>query len=116
MARTVKMSDKVVALAEAESELQSRSVSGQIAHWAMIGRAIEMSSAFDYRRIQAALRAALSPDELTDEEQEVWIAEFSNAMTEPSAEEHAFFENRRRLGQGVGLSETGELVYQTQDA
>ncbi|MEL6362252.1 MAG: ParD-like family protein [Pseudomonadota bacterium] len=116
MPRTVKLSDKMIALAEAESELQSRSVAGQISHWAMIGRAIEMSPEFDYRKIQAALRAALPPDELSGEEQEVWFTEFGVAMVEPNEQEIAFYEKRRALGKGVGLSDTGEIVYQNQDA
>lgn len=112
MARSVKIADDVMALVRRESALQSRSIAGQIAHWIRIGRAIERSDTFDYRRIRAALEASLSPDDLSAEEQEVWFAEFADAMTEATEQELAFFAERRRLGRGVGLDDTGELVYQ----
>ena len=112
MARSVKLADAVAAAARLESELQSRSLAGQLTHWINIGRAIEKSGSFDYRRISAVLEAKISPDVLTAEEQEVWFARFSETMTEPSASEEAFFAERRQLGRGVGLSDVGELVYE----
>ena len=48
MAQSVKLSDDVMALVRRESELQSRSVAGQITHWLRIGRAIEKSGNFDH--------------------------------------------------------------------
>lgn len=112
MAQSVKIADKVMALVRRESQLQSRSVAGQIAHWIKIGRAIERSESFDYQRVIAALEASLSPDDLTAEEQEVWLAEFAEAMTQPSSQESAFFDQRQGLGRGVGLNDAGELTYQ----
>lgn len=110
MAQSVKLADEVMAHVRRHARLNSRSVAGQITHWMNIGRAMEQSPAFDYRRISAALEAALSPDELTAEEQEVWFAEFADEMAEPGEAELAFFARRRQLGLGVGLSDSGELV------
>lgn len=116
MAQSVKLADTVMAIVRRESGLHSRSVAGQITHWINIGRAIEQSGQFDYNRIKATLEAAMSPDSLSDEEQEVWFAEFAQDMTKPSAQEKAFYARRRQLGQGVGLNDNGELVYQTQQS
>lgn len=110
MAQSVKLSDEVMALVRRESGLHSRSVAGQITHWLRIGRAIEQSGNFDYRRISAALAGSLSPDALTPEEGEVWLADFSEKMAVPGDGEAAFFARRRQLGLGVGLSEGGERV------
>lgn len=63
------------------------------------------------RRIRAALEGRLSPDELTSEEQDIWLAAFSKKMGEPGDAERAFFARRRQLGLGVGLSEDGEIVW-----
>jgi hypothetical protein len=106
----VKLSDEVMALVRRESVRQSRSVAGQITHWLRIGRAIEQSGRFDYRRISAALAASLPPEELTDEEFEVWLDAFSARTAEPGEAEKTFFDRRQELGLGVGLSESGELV------
>jgi len=112
MAQSVKLSDNVMTYVRKESSLQSRSVAGQVTHWINIGRAIEKSGSFDFRRVNNVLRAALSPDELTPEEQEVWFEQFTAEMTEPTEEEVAFFAKRRKLGRGVGMSDLGELIYQ----
>ncbi len=113
MAQSVKLADTVMALVRRESGLHNRSVAGQITHWVNIGRAIEKSGQFDYNRIKATLAAAMSPDLLSDEEQEVWFAEFAQKMMEPSTQEKAFYAKRRQLGRGVGLNDSGELVFQT---
>ncbi|SLN70200.1 hypothetical protein ROA7450_03825 [Roseovarius albus] len=112
MAQSVKLADAVMDYARQESDRQSRSLAGQITHWINIGRAIEQSGSFDYQHIAAALDGKRSPDNLSAEEQEVWFDQFSAEMTQPSAEEKLFFANRSQLGQGVGLSDTGELVFE----
>jgi len=112
MAQSVKLADEVMSDIRKAAALQSRSVAGQITHWVNIGRAIETSSSFDYAHVTAALSGDMSPDALTAEEQEVWFEQFASDMTEPSAQEEAFFERRRTLGQGVGMSDTGALIYQ----
>lgn len=112
MPKSIKLADDVMAVVRKESSLQSRSVAGQATHWINIGRAIEQSGAFDFRRINDALQGLRSPDELSLEEQEVWFAQFTDRMAEPSEEETAFHGKRRKLGRGVGLSVTGELIYQ----
>lgn len=116
MAQSVKLADDVMAHVRRHAQINSRSVAGQITHWMTIGRAIEQSPSFDYRRIAAALEAALSPDELSAEEQEVWFAEFADRIAEPVEAEAAFFAGRRRLGLGVGMADTGELVRERQPA
>ncbi len=113
MGQSVKLADDIMEMVRQESGLQSRSVAGQITHWLKIGRAIEQSSAFDYSRVRAALNGAVSPDTLTDEEQEIWAADFAEQMTRPSDGEITAFETRKILGQGVGLSDEGTLVYQS---
>ena len=113
MAQSVKLADDIMAEIRKESKLQSRSVAGQITHWVRIGRMIEKSKAFDYKRIRDALEGKLSPDALTPGEQDVWFDQFTAKMTEPGAQENAFHAKRRKLGRGVGMSKSGELVYET---
>jgi len=109
MAQSVKLSDEVMALVRRESQLQSRSVAGQITHWLRIGRAIEQSGTFDYARIRSALEGKLSPEALTEEEHEVWLADFAESFAEPSEHSKTFFAERKSQGLGVGLDRDGTI-------
>jgi len=113
MAKSIKVPDETMEIVKRESRLQSRSLAGQIVHWVRIGRAIEQSGTFTYRHIKEALDGNRSPDALTAEEQDVFLAEFTEKTAQPAAREHAFFENRREQGKGVGLADDGTLTYQT---
>jgi len=110
MAQSIKLGDDIMKIVRRESELQSRSIAGQIAHWVRIGRAIEKSGNFDHARITAALAGEMETTDLTDEEKDVWLDSFVEQMGQPSPDETAFFARRRRLGLGVGLDESGNLV------
>lgn len=110
MAQSIKLSEETMAFVRAESARQSRSLAGQIAHWIRIGRAIERSGRFDYQRIAAALDESLAPEQLSEEEHEVWSDAFMSEMASPSESEKDFFAERRQLGLGVGLSDSGEIV------
>ena len=96
-----------------EAIRQGRSLTEQITHWIEIGQAIEKrSSSFDYANIQAVFDGRKPHEELTDQEQHVWITQITRRMGYPSEKEKAFFAERRRKGLGAGLSETGKLVSQ----
>lgn len=110
MAQSVKLSDDVMKIVRRESELQSRSIAGQITHWLRIGRAIEKSGSFDHARISAALAGELTTSELSDEEKDLWLDSFVEKMGQAEAGEKAFFDRRRQLGLGVGLDAAGNLV------
>lgn len=110
MAQSIKLGDDIMTIVRRESELQSRSIAGQIAHWVRIGRAIEKSGNFDHARISAALAGGIETTELTDEEKDVWLDSFVEKMGQPGSEEDAFLARRRQLGLGVGLDAAGNLV------
>ena len=110
MAQSIKLGDDIMKIVRRESELQSRSIAGQIAHWVRIGRAIEKSGNFDHTRITAALAGDIETTGLTDEEKDVWLDSFVEKMAQPDPDENAFFARRRELGLGVGLDEAGNLV------
>lgn len=112
MARSVKLADDIMAIIRSESQLRNRSVAEQTEHWVNIGRAIERSRTFDYKRIKEALKAGISPDELRPVEQEVWFDQFTAKMSKPSQQEEASHRQRQKLGRGVGISSSGELIDQ----
>ena len=104
MAYSVKFADEaLVGAARSEAELQSRSLAGQITHWARIGRAIERSGAFDHARLSRVLAGELETAALSPEEKAVWSDRFLARMSEPGPEEEAFFAELRARGGGAGL-------------
>lgn len=111
MAQSIKLADDLMDEARIASDIHSRSLSGQIAHWARIGKAIERSSAFSHDRINAVLAGKASTTTLTDEEYAVWSDKFDDILTTPTSEEEAFFAERRRLSLGAGLDSSGNLVH-----
>ena len=74
---------------------------------------MEKSKAFHYKRIRDALEGTLSPDALAPVEQAVWFDQLTANMVAPGEQEKAFYANRQKLGRGVGMSRSGELVYAT---
>lgn len=110
MARSIKLPDDIVAEADVESLLHSRSIGGQITHWVKIGRAIERSGRFSHDRVTAVLAGQAPAAALSDEEHAVWLEKFIEKMGDATPEEEAFFAERRKLGRGVGLDRTGRLV------
>ena len=64
-------------------------------------------------KTDSALQADVSPNLPTSNDDEGRIDQFLQAMRQPSEQELKFFEDRRRRGLGVGMSDDGELIYQT---
>ncbi len=111
MAKSVKFADDAfVDEARLVSELQSRSLAGQIMHWARIGRAIERSGSFDHNSIARVLAGEAETTTLTAEEKAVWSERFLEKMSAPGPDETAFFTRLRARGDAVGLDGAGSLV------
>ncbi|TVR09397.1 MAG: hypothetical protein EA385_07300 [Salinarimonadaceae bacterium] len=112
MAQSVKFADDtLVDDARAEAEIQSRSLAGQITHWARIGRAIERSGGLDHVRLSRVLAGGLETNVLTAEEKAVRAERFLAKMSEPGAGEEAFFAELRKTGKAAGLDPSGKVVY-----
>ncbi len=111
MAKSVNFADdSFVNDAHAESEIQSRSLAGQIMHWARIGCAIERSGSFDHTTISRVLSGEIETTALTAEEKAVWSEAFLKEMSDPGPEEELFFADLRKSGKAVGLDASGKIV------
>jgi len=110
MTHSIKLADDIMKIVRRESELQSRSVAGQVVHWVRIGRAMENSGNFDHSRITAALAGDIETIELTEQEKDVWLDSFVEKMGQPGSDEEDFFSRRRQVGLGVGLDAAGNIV------
>lgn len=115
MPQSVKLADDIMAPVRNEAELKSRSLAGQIAHWIKIGRAVERSGVYDEARMRDVLAGKYDTTHLTEEEDAVWLDEFTQKMGTADDAECKFYEQRRRLGLGVGLDQGGNLIYATDD-
>jgi hypothetical protein len=75
-----RIDDDLYASAKLVGEVQSRSASQQVAHWARIGREIEASAAISYKEIAEVLGGSRSYDALGLRDQAIVRAEWSTRM------------------------------------
>ena len=111
MEQAAQIPEKLMKLAQREAERRNCSIREQIAHWMMIGRAIECTDEFDFSIIEATLDGTRDPRELHEGEHAVWAEAFVSLMSAPARTEALFLAGRRRLGLGVGIGVAGNLVH-----
>jgi hypothetical protein len=75
-----RIDDDLYASAKLAGEVQSRSASQQVVHWARIGREIEASAGISLKDIAEVLAGSRSYDVLTEKEQAFVRAEWSAQM------------------------------------
>lgn len=75
-----RIDDDLYASAKLAGEVQSRSASQQVVHWARIGREIEASAGISQRDVAEVLTGSRSYDTLSAKEQAVVRAEWSARM------------------------------------
>jgi hypothetical protein len=77
-----RIDDDLYASAKLAGEVQSRSASQQVAHWARIGREIEASASISAKEIAEVLAGSRPYDSLSAKEQAVVRAQWSARMDE----------------------------------
>lgn len=110
MAQSIKISNTEMDILRDESKTFGRSIARQAEHWMRIGRAIEQSDHFNYRKIQAVLKGTLNPDHLNRDEQEVYLDDLVSAMQQPQEKMQQFLDKQQVDGVGVGLDENNRIV------
>jgi len=103
--KTVRIDETTFETVQAASVLNSRSVSGQLAHWVNIGRIIEQSPSFDMTRVEAALKAEIDVDTLSAEELDVFHERFFATMGDVTETSEAFYANLAEEAKALGYSE-----------
>lgn len=110
MGNAVKVSDSEMQELRKAAALQSRSLAGQAEHWMRLGRAFETNPVFGYAKVEQALKALVSPDDLTTDEQELYFEKLASSHWESSPTETQFFESMLARGGAVGMDESGSIV------
>jgi len=75
-----RIDDDLYASAKLAGEVQSRSASQQVAHWARVGREIEASAGISHKELSGVLAGSRSYDALNAKEQALVRAEWSERM------------------------------------
>lgn len=101
---SIPISDAVPTQAHATAALQDGTVSSRV----ICGDGNSIDQAVT--RVERALKAQLSVDELNGAEQEAYFDELEKRMDAPSEFEDQFFAERARLGLGVGIGADGKLL------
>jgi len=116
MAQSIKISNTEMDILRDESKTFGRSIAGQAEYWMRIGRAIEQSDHFNYRKIQAVLNGTLNPDHLNRDEQEVYLDDFIEEMKLPQEGMSQHLSKHSEAGLGVGLDDDDKLIYAKKDS
>ncbi len=77
----IRIDDEVHASARLAAAVMSRSTAQQIAHWARLGRELELSQTISHSDIAAVLGGRRSYDDLNKHEQAVVRTEWTEQMT-----------------------------------
>lgn len=81
---TVKLNSRLVDAARREAEVFHRSLSGQIEHWATLGRALETANGVSLGRVREALAGELKIEDLSEGELDAFFANLGEAFDAPA--------------------------------
>jgi hypothetical protein len=103
-ATAVRVARDLVDAARAEAQMMHRSVSQQIEHWAMLGRALEQSSGVSMQRVRDCLEGARNVDDLSNDERAVVLAGYERRLADldASALEADLAKQARYVSDGKG--------------
>ena len=79
---TVRIPTSLFEAAREAGTVMSRSIAGQLQHWAMLGRAVEEAPGFGTQRIRAALGGALDPGVLSEDERAIFDDLFAQRLAD----------------------------------
>lgn len=105
-----RIDDELYASAKLAGDVQSRSASQQVAHWARIGREIEASASISHRDIAEVLSGSRSYDTLGAKEQAVVRAEWAGRMDRLRGELNLAEEFAAAARGWVELDDAGRVV------
>ena len=105
MAHTIRISDEEMKILRDAAKIHSRSIAKQVEHWLRLGRAAERSDEYSFERVELALKAQLSIDELTGAEQEAYMKEFHKRMINFGPEIEAAYAKLGDEARAVGYFE-----------
>lgn len=108
-----RIDDELYASAKLAGDVQSRSASQQVAHWARIGREIEASASISSRDIAEVLSGSRSYDTLGAKEQAVVRAEWAARMDRLREELNLAEEFAVAARGWVELDDAGRVVART---
>ena len=111
MSQAVRISEAEMAHLREAAALHSRSVAGQAEHWIRLGRLVERSPGFDFRKADAAL-AAMDRDGEETEFQNLVLASLNLAQDPMAAAAYAALGERPGA---VGYDERQRLVERQAD-
>lgn len=107
---SVKVSSRLVEDARTEGAIMNRSISGQLEHWATLGRNMENAIGFTMDRVRAALEGRFDPGLLTERERTYYYDLLDNDLATASADEIAAMQALGREPGAVGYDDDGQLV------
>jgi hypothetical protein len=106
---SLKISTELLDEARREAPIFSRSLAGQIEHWARLGQAVENAQGFTLDRVRAALEGRFSASDLNPSEMEIFLdLAGSHGVARRWREE--FAKELLEQAGNVGYDDAGKLI------
>jgi hypothetical protein len=112
MSATIKISDDhFYRVVKDTAKTQTRSIGDQSLHWMKIGKAIEESVRFDYKKVTAALEGKILYDDLSAEEQIIHSVNFDEIMCGDMSEQFTkHFSELDEVDKLYGINDNGDIT------
>jgi hypothetical protein len=109
--KPVKISEELLELARAESEVMFRSAGAQVEYWARLGRRVEMSGALGSARIREIMSGRGSVQDLTAEEDALYMEALSSYLESLDGSDTRIVDDLRSRGRSIAsIDEDGKVV------
>jgi hypothetical protein len=111
VAKTVKLSDDLIAIARAEGQVMLRSIGAQVEYWARIGREVEASGALGAAGVRKLLAGSGSVQGLGERDDSVYVDLLEKKLEALDGSDTRILDDLRAGGHPiVAIDERGELV------
>jgi len=107
---SIKLPQDLVEQARREGAVFSRSISGQVEHWARLGQALEAAPGFTLDRVRAALEGKFDPADLSEDEWTIFDDMAFNSLAQPTDAERAAYAAIGAEPGAVGMDENDNIV------
>jgi hypothetical protein len=111
MAKAVKLSEELIAVARREGQVMYRSIGAQVEYWAKIGRQVEASGALGPAGVRKLLAGAGSVQDLSEVDDALYVNLLGRELESLDGSDQRLLDDLRTRGHPIAaMDQRGKLV------